>query len=275
MLDPLIAPGRINAGDDADLLAVQAEESAIRLTAPHRHERGQLLGAAHGLLTVGTEAGQWVVPAIHCVWIPPHQVHSLRSHGPFAGWSVYVAEARCADLPAYPRTIQMSGLLREAVARAAHWPAGALDPPQAHIAAVILDEIRSLPPERFGLPMPTDPRLLRVARALADDPADGRRLDEWAVVAGTPVRTLTRRFPAETGFTFTEWRQRVRLMRALEMLADDAPVTTIAFDLGYETVSAFIALFRRTFGVTPARYFHGARSRFGAGLHLRSSGQNT
>ncbi|NEU94725.1 helix-turn-helix transcriptional regulator [Bradyrhizobium sp. UFLA 03-164] len=109
--------------------------------------------------------------------------------------------------------------------------------------------------------MPTDPRLLRVARALADDPADKRRLDDWAILAGSPVRTLTRRFPIETGFSFTEWRQRVRLMRALEMLADEIPVTTIALDLGYETVSAFIALFRRTFGTTPARYFPRAPAR--------------
>jgi AraC-like DNA-binding protein len=255
MSEPLIAPSRANAVDDAVLLVVRTEEATTRMTAPHHHARGQLLGATQGLLTVGMAAARWVVPAIHCVWIPPHHVHSLRSHGPFSGWSVYVAEASCTNLPAHPCTIRTSGLLREAVARAANWPAGTFDLPQAHLADVILYEIRSLPPERFGLPMPIDPRLLRVARALADDPADNRRLDEWAVVAGAPARTLTRRFPAETGFSFTQWRQRVRLMRALEMLAENTPVTTIALDLGYETVSAFIALFRRTFGVTPARYF--------------------
>ncbi len=57
------------------------------------------------------------------------------------------------------------------------------------------------------------------------------------------------------GFHFTEWRQRARLMRALELLSADISVTTVAFELGYETVSAFIALFRRHFGVTPGRYF--------------------
>ena len=38
------------------------------------------------------------------------------------------------------------------------------------------------------------------------------------------------------------------------MLAEDLPVTTISLELGYTNVSAFIALFRQTFGVTPARY---------------------
>ena len=44
------------------------------------------------------------------------------------------------------------------------------------------------------------------------------------------------------------------MIRALEMLADGAAVTSIAFDLGYASVSGFIARFRRSFGVTPAAY---------------------
>lgn len=67
-------------------------------------------------------------------------------------------------------------------------------------------------------------------------------------------RTLSRRFVLETGFNFTAWRQRARMMRSLEMLAAGVPVTAIALDLGYSTASAFIGLFRRTFGETPASY---------------------
>ncbi|QOZ36945.1 AraC family transcriptional regulator [Bradyrhizobium sp. CCBAU 53421] len=261
MSKPLIEPSRADTDAGSPLIAVLANGGEPRVTPAHRHARGQLLGATHGLVTVGMDSGHWVVPAIHCVWIPPHHSHALCSHGPFVGWSVYVAEDCCVDLPAVPRTMQMSSLLRECVARAATWSDSDQGLARTHLTEVIRDEIRSLPREQFGLPMPTDPRLLRVARALADDPADKRRLDDWAILAGSPVRTLTRRFPIETGFSFTEWRQRVRLMRALEMLADEIPVTTIALDLGYETVSAFIALFRRTFGTTPARYFPRAPAR--------------
>src|SRR5271168_5083248 len=81
---------------------------------PHRHPPGQLLGSLKGLLSVGTEAGVWVVPAIHAVWLPPHHVHWARSHGPMDGWTVYVAEAACARLPQTPCTIRTSALLREA-----------------------------------------------------------------------------------------------------------------------------------------------------------------
>ena len=122
------------------------------------------------------------------------------------------------------------------------------------VAAVILDEIRSLPVEPFGLPPPSDPRLQRIAHALIAEPADERDLEQWARWAAVSSRTLSRRFVVETGFNFTAWRQRARMMRSLEMLAAGVSVTAIALDLGYSTPSAFIGLFRRTFGETPASY---------------------
>jgi AraC-like DNA-binding protein len=69
-------------------------------------------------------------------------------------------------------------------------------------------------------------------------------------------RTLSRRFVDETGFSFAEWRQQARLLRALEMLATQTPVTSVALELGYDNVSAFIAMFKRAMGTTPSRYFH-------------------
>lgn len=226
-----------------------------RTSAPHRHARGQLLGARRGLLTVAAADHHWVVPATHAVWIPPDCVHGLRSHGPFHGWSVYVAAPACVDLPGQPCIIAISGLLREAVDRAATWGEGPMDQRQERIAQLLLDEIAVLPAEPLGLPLPLDPRLRRISQALADDLADNRSLAEWAQWAGLSGRTLARRFVSETGFSFSQWRQRARLLRALELLAADVPVTTIALQLGYDNVSAFIAMFRRALGVTPGRYF--------------------
>jgi len=55
--------------------------------------------------------------------------------------------------------------------------------------------------------------------------------------------------------SFGAWRQQVRLLRALELLAAGEAVTGVAFDLGYESPSAFIAMFRRNLGASPTRYF--------------------
>ena len=246
-----------NSSDGPVVFVVEGTQDGELVAAPHRHSRGQLFASMQGLLSVGVEGGVWIVPAIHAVWLPPHHLHSGRSHGPFHGWSAYVAEEACRDLPDRPCTIRTSGLLREAVLRASTWRAGEWSEQQRRVVDVILDEIRTLPVEPFGLPLPTDARLQRIAQALIKDPADQRDLDGWAGWAAIGARTLSRRFVAETGFSFTAWRQRARLMRSLEMLADDVPVQAVAFDLGYSSASAFISLFKRTFGDTPAAYRRG------------------
>jgi AraC-like DNA-binding protein len=254
MADETLDPALINTSDGPVIIVAAARQETERSGGPHRHCRGQLFGSMRGLLTIGVEEGVWVVPTTHAIWVPPHRVHWARSHGPFHGYAVYVAEPACMTLPAAPCAIRMSSLLREATLRAANWPLGPLDASAGRLAGVILDEIGTLPTDPLGLPLPRDARLLRIAQALLDDPANGRGLEEWARWAAISDRSLSRRFASETGFTFTAWRQRARLMRALEMLAEDVPVTSIALELGYSTASTFIALFRRTFGVTPALY---------------------
>ena len=238
------------------LSAVVQMPGRSRSTRRHSHARGQVIGAADGLITVEVRDGRWVVPAMHAVWIPPHTAHGLRSHGVFSGWNVFVDQAACSALAPKPCIFAVSPLLHEAVVRAATWCIGetTLDAAQERLAGVIVDEVRACVPVALGLPLPKDVRLLKIAAALSDRPGERRRLADWAEWAGIAPRSLTRRFVDETGFSFTEWRQRLRMLRGLELLAAGKPVTTIAFELGYDNVSAFIALFKRTFGVTPGRY---------------------
>lgn len=236
------------------MVAVVATSGMPRFTAVHSHARGQLLGATKGLITVEMAQSRWLVPATHAVWIPPDVPHGLHTHGPFDGWSIYVAPTLCQSLPAEACTLAMSGLLREATARAASWGDGPLDAAQQRLAAVMVDEMTSLPQVALGLQMPGDARLLKIARALSERPADERKLEDWAAYAGVSPRSLSRRFVAETGFTLTQWRQRVRLLRALELLAAGQSVKEVALNLGYDNVSGFITLFARTFGSTPGRF---------------------
>ncbi|VVD76179.1 HTH-type transcriptional regulator NimR [Pandoraea iniqua] len=255
---PIVRPDLLTSPAAPFLAAGELTQPEAREKSPHRHAHGQLMGALTGLVSVGLDKHQWVVPAIHAIWIPPHYVHSVRSYGPFSGWSVFIQEARCGELPPAPRAIRTSALLREAVRRAATWsgtPASdGLDAAQTRIAEVIVDEVKAAPPASLGLPLPEDPRLVRITDALAADLSDARRLEEWAAWAGVAPRTLSRHFMTQTGMTFAQWRQQARLLRALEQLAAGVSVTAIALDLGYENVSAFIDMFRRAMGTTPGRY---------------------
>lgn len=249
----------LDAGNSREpvIIAIYEARAEYRELGMHSHRRGQLSGLRRGLITMGTETGTWVVPAGHAVWLPPHQPHYGYTHGEVEGWSCYIADTACVTLPDRPCLIKVSGLLREAVIRASGWQGREMDEAQWRLAMVLLDELRTAPIEPFSLAMPVDPRLVRIARALLKDPGDRRDMGAWAAWAGVSERTLSRRFVVETGYSYTVWRQRARLMRALELLAEGAPVTAVAFDLGYDSVSAFIALFKRMLGVTPSAYFNG------------------
>jgi AraC-like DNA-binding protein len=250
----LYLPPAIDLPDNFFMVAGPLRQLSDQFKSPHQHCVGQLIGSMKGLLTIGTGSDVLVIPACQAMWMPPNRPHWVRPHGAFDGWVTYVAEGACDSLPREPRIIPFAGLLREALLRAAAWTAGPVTEAEKHIATVILDELGSASVDSFQLPLPQDARLLKVSSALIDNPADSRDLNAWASVAALSERTLSRRFVVETGLSLKAWRQRARMIRALEMLADGQTITTIAFDLGYATPSAFIALFRRNLGTSPAMY---------------------
>ena len=70
-----------------------------------------------------------------------------------------------------------------------------------------------------------------------------------------PVRSLQRLFEAE-GVTFTDFVLAERLARAHRMLRNRAhsgqPISTIAFDCGFQHISYFNRVFRARFAASPS-----------------------
>jgi AraC-like DNA-binding protein/mannose-6-phosphate isomerase-like protein (cupin superfamily) len=227
--------------------------------APHRHERAQLIFAAHGAMLVTTSAGSWAVPPQRAVWMPAGTVHSIRMAGAVAMRTLYVRPDAAARLANTVRVLAVSPLLREMILRACALPIlYEEDGPEGRLMTLILDEIGALPTVALDLPLPRDARLGRICRALSAEPGDTQTLADWGRDAGASPRTLARLFVRETGLTFAEWRQQARLLAATAMLAAGEPITRIAMDLGYESPSAFTAMFKRALGAPPSHYFGAA-----------------
>ena len=244
---------------DRPLLGLAADHPAGFLIAPHRHPFAQLIYAAAGVMTVQTEDGSWVVPTERAVWVPPLVGHSIRMTGGVQLRTLYLDESIAPIAGRRCCVVQISALLRASILRAVDFAqpypeSGA----EARLVGVIVDEIREAPTAPLHLPMPRDPRARRVAEALRGDPGDTRRLAEWGRIAGASERILERLFRSEVAMTFGAWRQQARLLHGLELLASGESVTSVAFRLGFESPSAFIAMFRRAMGTTPGRYFRAA-----------------
>jgi AraC-like DNA-binding protein/mannose-6-phosphate isomerase-like protein (cupin superfamily) len=245
--------GRLEALPQA--VVAHGRELAAGETLPfHRHRRAQLVYASSGVMTVTTRSAAYVVPPQRAVWMPGGVEHRIDARSPVAMRTLYV-ESGAADLPANVCVLQVTPLLRELIVTAvATGPTYEPDSASSRVMSVILDQIGNQPVASLALPMPTDPRSLRVAQSLIENPADSRDLEKWARCVGASKRTLGRLFTAQTGMSFQAWRQQRRLLRALELLAMGDSVTTIALELGYDNTSAFIAMFRRCLGTTPTRY---------------------
>lgn len=105
------------------------------------------------------------------------------------------------------------------------------------------------------LPNPFDPRARSVAEALLTDPGEQRPLEALCSAAGASKRTIERIFQRETCMSFGKWRQQLRMMHALRLLAAGEKVSNVALEAGYSTPGAFAARFHKLLGTTPGKYF--------------------
>ncbi|HBL8858092.1 TPA: helix-turn-helix transcriptional regulator [Enterobacter hormaechei] len=216
----------------------------------HSHHAGQLWRIAAGLLVIETPLGRSVVPTKHIGWIPPGQQHAAFSESAIEGCAVYLDPAHCEGLPEEATLFESDDFTDALFSRLS--VAGSEYDPRKLI--LLLEELALASQVRFYLPVPTDPRLKNVVRKLLQSVDDNQTVESHASRAGMSVRTFNRRFSAETGMNFVNWRQLARVMQAMEWLAAGKPVGWIALSCGYSSVSAFIEVFRTWTGKTPGQW---------------------
>jgi len=221
----------------------------------HSHQRAQLIYVSEGVLTVYTDQGIWVVPSHRAVWVLPGIQHRTRSSRPYSLCTLYL-DSSLAVLPAKCAVVEVTPLVRELLLAASRFGSRyEKGSSEDRLIRLVLESLPMLPLSALHLPEPKDDRLKYITERLTADPADNSPLSTWAQSAGLSQRTAERLFMRELGMTFGKWRQQLRLLLAMEKLADDEKVTRVAFDVGYADVSAFIAMFKSSLGATPKQYF--------------------
>ena len=223
-------------------------------TPPHSHPRGQLIYAERGTLTTTAATGTWVAPANRAIWIPAGVTHVTRLTVNTEIRSIFIRKDANLGLPIHCAVVQVDPLLRELILAVVRLPAlYDEDGADGRLVGVLLDRVAALPQEPLHLPTPTSAKLRAIATDLAEHP--DLPLAEAARHAAMSPRSFARHFLVETGLTFGAWQRQARLLRALELLGTGISVGDVAFSLGYQSTSAFIAMFHHSFGSTPARYF--------------------
>lgn len=223
----------------------------------HAHDEAQLIFAASGMAQVHTAQGRWLVPPQLAAWVPAGVTHRVEILSDAELWMVHWMPGALRDwappaLPDHAFALRVTPLLRALLATAF---AAETSADKAGLAVrLMLHEMTEAAGAATFLPMPATPLGLRVAELAFADPANQLDAAALASRAATSLRTLSRLFPAETGMTFKAWRQRARIVHAMDRLARGQAIARVSRHAGFASTAAFSTAFRQVTAMTPTAF---------------------
>jgi AraC-like DNA-binding protein len=227
----------------------------------HTHRGGQFIIVENGISHLRTEYGAWIIAAPRVGWVPPGVRHASRTSGRGHGFVVLAPPGSSRGLPREVCVLKVSALMRASLECLSH--AGHQDAARHRLLwRVVASEMRYATPEPFEVTMPSTPRILQAVQRVLKCPTLAEDLERLSRLAGMSRRSFTRHFRRETGLSFARWKRAVIAHHAMERIASGHKVSSVALDVGYDSVSAFIAMFRRKYGAAPRAFLRKQPDRY-------------
>jgi len=220
----------------------------------HTHSWGEFVYAYNGVVQVMVEKERYLVPPQYGIWLPPNVQHVGVSRREVLQSSLYVEGKLCGNLPTKPQALVVSLFMRSVLDHARESCFDYMSERQLRLLTVFLDELTETPRAGSFLPASDDEVLGEILHQLEKHPEDNRSVAELAQGANVTERTLARKCRRDLGISLTEWRNRMRVVKAIAMIEREKSVEFIAKEFGYSSASAFIVMFKKLTGATPASY---------------------
>jgi AraC-like DNA-binding protein len=222
-------------------------------------DRHYLMYAAKGAIRLEVEEIWWSLPPSRAAWIAAGTSITVVINQPLTCCSVLFKPDFIAPPAETCRVFSLSNIARDMIWHARRW-GPELDMLDAHAQhffsalAFTCAELAVAPTENWIPRGRSDP--VRRAIAFTGDNL-GQQIDFSAVADAARLsrRALARRFANETGMTWGQILRRMRMIRAVELIANpNSQVLDVAMEVGYLSPSAFAKTFREFTGETPARF---------------------
>jgi AraC-like DNA-binding protein/quercetin dioxygenase-like cupin family protein len=230
----------------------------------HAHGSDQLIYAIRGLMEVSSDESVWLIPPHFALWIPARSCHRIHMPGPVSMRTLYLKAGGNARSERQCAVLYVTPLLRELIVETVR--VGQLRMRNRYECALhdmLISHLQKATPMPTFVTLPREARAVRVAQAIVRNPAESKPMAALCAEAGVSVRTIERVFRREVGSNFESWRRQVRLKRAVELLVSGCSVKEVAFKIGYSQSSAFVEMFRRTFGTTPRTWMSNLQKKSG------------
>jgi len=222
-------------------------------------DRHYLLYALEGTIRLEADGQRWTLPPARAALIHAgHQV-TITILSKLTSASVLFSPGFIETPKRVLTVFEMSPLARELVRECRNWGSenGPLSPFAERIFGTLGDVVHQLAlvPTKSVLPSPKSPQLIGAVQLTESLAHADLTFDEVAIGSNQSPRALARRFSNEMGMTWREVLRHIRIIKAVEELAmTDAPITEIAFSVGYGSLSGFNAAFRQHMRMTPTEY---------------------
>ncbi len=203
-------------------------------------------------MEVSSGKSVWLIPPHFALWIPALTQHQIHMSGPVSMRTLYLRTGLAARPEPHCAVLHVTPLLRELIVEIVR--IGQLrmrDRYESALRELLIPQLAKASPVPTFISLPGEDRALAVAKALLRNPAESKSLAALCAEVGVSVRTIERTFRKDLGSSFESWRRQVRLMKAVELLVSGYSIKEVAFKIGYCHSSAFVEMFRHTFGTTP------------------------
>jgi AraC-like DNA-binding protein len=222
----------------------------------HTHPKGQLILALHGYVTCEVSAKMWMVPTHSAIWIPANKVHSNRASDNAELCHVFI-DGSMQGMPQNTCTLAITPLVKELMCALAgidqHYR---VDSKTARLAQVLFEQLIEMPIQHLDFVLSKNVVIQAMSQQLINQPNDRKTLPQWAKQFALTERTLARLITKETGMTFGKWRTQLHIIISLQALSDKQSVQQVSELLGYESVSAFITMFKKVMKISPMKYMN-------------------
>ena len=241
----------------------------------HAHGSDQLIYAISGVMEVSSGQSMWLIPPHFALWIPARTHHRIHMPGPVSMRTLYLRTGLASELEPCCAVLHVTPLLRELIVEIVR--VGQLrmrDHYEGALRDLLIFQLQNASPMPTFVTLPREQRARAVADSILRNPAESKSMAALCAEVGASVRTIERRFRKEVGSDFESWRRQVRLTKAVELLVSGCSIKEIAFKIGYRQSSAFVDLFRQTFGTTPKAWISAVENLGPPSTKSRAKGGN-
>jgi AraC-like DNA-binding protein/quercetin dioxygenase-like cupin family protein len=237
------------------------EYSSGFVVAEHGHDSDQFIYASGGVMEVRSDQSAWLIPPSFALWVPARTLHRIRMPAAVSMRTLYIRPGLVKREDPGCAVLSVSPLVRELVLEVVRIGQLRLrNREHCNLQDLVTLHIARATSIPTVVRMPRDPRALDAATRILNSLTESPSLQTVCKEAGVSTRTLQRLFRKDVGIDADSWRLQVRLTRSVELLIGGSSVKQVALFVGYNQPSAFVAAFRRVFGVTPKIWTDTVRS---------------